>query len=924
MPSILRSLSRYFLLGICVFASFFVISIFQTFYPDYLWFSSFGYGDLWLRVVSAKATVFGCVFGLSFFWILGNFCLANWVAARTVVTGVSRFQTPFSFLNKRLYHWASLSEGKTISGWSWFLSLAVSIGSALFLAFFSMDIWQVLYAGVCQVPFGISDPIFHHDLAFYFFTIPAIEAIYGLVVVWFLVGLGVAGWVYVSRHLLVYIFGTGVRNRWLKIHVFVLLALVMVWVAVYFGLQSFQILYGKHGVVVGAGYTAVMVRLFAYRVMVVLSLLQAALLVFYAFRVSVGIPIISLVVLGGATLLGVGVYPNMVQRYVVTPNEFEKEKIYIEHNIEFTRKAYGLDRFEVVSFPAKTALTSESLRDNASTIHNVSLWNAGPLKQTFSQLQEIRLYYAFPNIDVDRYRIGSELKQVMLSPRELDMSQLPSQAQTWVNRHLVYSHGFGLVMTPVNEVTPEGLPHFYIQDIPPVSHVPITVKQPEIYFGEKEMPYAIVNTRQPEFDYPKGDMNVYAHYQGKGGVKLDSLFKRLVYALKFSDIKFLISSLISSESRLLYDRTVLEIVQKVTPFVVFEQDPYLVVSDDGRLVWMVDGYMVSDRYPYSEPVTSRGLNYIRNSVKATVDAYSGQAHFYCSDEKDPMIKTYQRIYPGLFKPFAEMPRALQEHIRYPALLFGMQASMYRTYHMVDPQVFYNREDGWEFPHQNSGEEAKIMEPYYMTTRLPGEKDTSFILMVPFTPTNKSNMIAWLGAKCDLANYGQTKVYMFPKERTIYGPMQIESRIDQDTEISQKLTLWGQVGSRVIRGNLVVVPIEDSLIYVEPIYLQATQGKLPELKRVVFAYGDQLVMEETLGQGINKLFSGAVSDQVGQQSPRLSAQAMPIAVSSEREKAIRDLVQEYALFKQYSKEGAWEKWGGSLRKIDRLMGAVSKR
>ena len=606
-------------------------------------------------------------------------------------------------------------------------------------------------------------------------------------------------------------------------------------------------------------------------------------------------------------LFGNSIIPGIVQNYSVQPNEIVKEKPYIINNINFTRQAYGLNHITDEQFPVSNTLTLADIQSESLTMSNIRLWNREPLKQTFSQLQEIRLYYEFGNIDVDRYMINGRLQQVMLSPRELDISQLTSQAQTWTNQHLVYTHGYGVCMSPVNEVTREGLPKFYIKDLPPVSPHMI-ISRPEIYFGEKANNYVLVNTLQKEFDYPKGDKNVYTHYQGTGGVQITGFLRRLVYALKFSDMKILASSLITSKSRLLYDREITKIVKKITPFIALDNDPYLIVSGTGRLVWMLDGYTFSSNFPYSEPF-NRKLNYLRNAVKITIDAYDGAVNYYIIDREDPIIRAYSQFYTSLFKPLSEMPADLLDHIRYPKDLFSVQSYMYQTYHMTEPQVFYNREDLWAIPSETYEQSEQVMQPYHMVSRLPGDSKESFLMMLPFTPTNKNNMIAWMSAKCDPDEYGEIKVYKFPKERTIYGPMQIESRIDQDTTISQKLTLWGQMGSRVIRGNLMVIPIKDSLVYVEPIYLQATQSKFPELKRVIFSYGDKVVMSSTLDDAIAGVFQGIENDQ--------NEDLMSSQQSTKKQTTKQRLKQLYQSFKSNNTLN-WTQFGKLMNGLDAFL------
>ena len=528
---------------------------------------------------------------------------------------------------------------------------------------------------------------------------------------------------------------------------------------------------------------------------------------------------------------------------------------FIKHNIAYTQAAYQLNNINEIDVNYEKMLTS--FNDDAfnSTLNNVRLWNPGPLKSTLKQLQEIRLYYEFKNIDIDRYMIDGAPQQVMLSVRELDINQISQQAQTWVNKHLIFTHGYGLCMVPVNQFNEEGLPELLIRDIPPVSKADITVSRPEIYFGESTNHYVIANTKQKEFDYPKDNENRYTHYNGSGGIKLNSIFKRIVYAIKLKDIKLLISQNIHSRSRLMYDRNVHQIPRKITPFITYDNDPYIVINKDGRLIWMLDGYTSSEKFPYSTPYARR-INYIRNSVLATVDAYTGETHFYIKDNNDPIIKAHASMYPNLFKSIDDLSPDLRSHIRFPKGLFKITSKVFNTYHMNDPQVFYNKEDVWTFPTETYDTDTGItMEPYYMYVQNPKSGAFEYVMMMPLTPSNKNNLVSILTASCDPGNFGEMTVYKLPKQETVYGPLQIESRIDQNTEISKDLTLWGQVGSRVIRGNLMVIPYKNSILYVEPIYLQATQSKLPELKRVIVAFGDKVTMSPSIYEGIATLTKG---------------------------------------------------------------------
>jgi uncharacterized membrane protein (UPF0182 family) len=535
----------------------------------------------------------------------------------------------------------------------------------------------------------------------------------------------------------------------------------------------------------------------------------------------------------------------------VKPNELQLERPYIRSNIALTQKAYNLDKIEIKSFSVEQNLSLETIEANRATIDNIRLWDWQPLMDTYAQLQEIRTYYRFHDVDVDRYSLNGVYQQVTLSARELNSALLPSSAQTWVNRHILFTHGNGVIMSPVTRKSGEGLPIFFLENIPPVPTGGPAIHEPRIYYGEETNTYVIVKGSAPEFDYPNGKDNVYRTYEGAGGVPVGGIARRLLFAWYFEDVNILISRYITSDSHIMFRRTVQERVRTIAPFLQLDHDPYIVISD-GRLFWVQDAYTTSDYFPYAQPLSDRQLNYIRNSIKVVIDAYNGTVNFYLADPSDPIAATYRRIFPGLIKPFEAMGQKLQRHIRYPEDMFLIQARMYRTYHMDSPEVFYNREDLWQFPRQPDGENATMV-PYYIILRLPGEPQAEFFLMLPMVPSRRHNMIAWLAARCDPPNYGKLVVYEFPKDKLIFGPFQIEARINQDTDISRQLSLWNQLGSRVIRGHLIVIPVEKSILYVSPLYLRAATGQLPELKRVIAAYGDRVVMEETLVQALAALF-----------------------------------------------------------------------
>ncbi|RAP34138.1 UPF0182 family protein [Candidatus Marinamargulisbacteria bacterium SCGC AG-410-N11] len=847
-------------LSVALFILFLVTSfIIKTLYPDLLWFASFNVESIWWVSIKAQWTMFLIGFLIAFLVLGSNYFVTMKIAKKISNDDGEPIQTRFEFVNQFI---RQLFQQKTTTtlpqkAYNILLFLGVIIIS-IFFALVAKGNWENIYLFLNKVSYGTSDPLFNKDISFYFFNLP----MYSLALNWIqflgVVCLGSSIWIYMTKNLFKVLFSKSKNSKNIKTHVLVLLSFIFLLTGLTQWLSIYDILYMDTGAVVGAGYSDFYAYLPMKKIFAIALIFQSLLFFIWAFYSSTQIPFYFLGILVLIYILGLKVYPGLIQSYYVKTNEQVREQPFIENSIKFTKLGYNLDKIVEEQFPVKNNLTIQDIQKNKDTINNIRLWNKEPLKQTFSQLQEIRLYYEFFNIDVDRYEINNSTQQVMLSPRELDINDLPPRAKTWENKHLFYTHGYGVCVSPVNEISKEGLPKFFIKDIPPKSNnFDIKVTRPEIYFGEITNEYAIVNTDKYEFDYPKGDENVTVQYQGKGGIKLDSLFKKLVFSWKFGDFKILISPYIKNKSKVMYDRTIREIVNKITPFLHFDADPYLTITNEGRLVWFLDGYTISSKFPYSEKY-NQYVNYIRNSVKVTVDAYNGEVNYYIMDKKDPIINAYAKLYPGLFQDFKGMPLDLKKHIRYPRDMFLIQAKMFRTYHMTDPSVFYSREDLWEVPKETYEESEQPMDPYYMVTKLPGDKKESFLIFLPFTPTNKNNMISWLSVKCNLDEYGSMKVFKFPKEKTIYGPRQIEARIDQDPEISPKLTLWGQSGSKVIRGNLMVVPIKDSLIYVEPIYIQATQSKFPELKRVIFSYEETISMQENLPKAINEKFEGAES------------------------------------------------------------------
>jgi hypothetical protein len=764
---------------------------------------------------------------------------------------------------------------------------------------------------------GQPDPLFGIDLGFYLFRLPFNWFLYHLALIAVIVCLLSAVFLYLVEG------GVWVTPRGPKVmrlaraHLMALAGFLFVVFAYRVRLAMYGLLYSPRGIIYGAGYTDVQATLPVLRVELFLCLLTAVAFMARTNWGRVRPALYSLGLLVAVAVLGGSIYPEIVQRFIVAPNEIDRERPYIANAIKFTRHAYALDRFEEREFSAVEDLSLNDIRKNEATFRNVRLWDHKPLLTTFAQLQEIRTYYDFQHVDNDRYWINGIYRQVSLSPRELSAASLPGRS--WINEHLAYTHGFGLCLGPVNEFTSEGLPALFIKNIPPVSTTSIRITRPEIYYGELQNDYCFVRTGAQEFDYPQGDQNVYTNYQGAGGIPVENFWRRLLFTLEFGEKNILFSGDIQPESRLMIYRRILERAQRLTPFLSYDHDPYLVIANDGSLYWMLDGYTTSEMYPYSEPAEGVG-NYMRNAVKATINAYSGQVRFYISDASDPLIQTYARIFPGVFAPLSAMPDDLRAHIRYPEEFFSIQAGKYALFHMTDPRVFYNKEDLWRVAQSAARGAAAPMTPYYTIMKLAevGERE-EFILMVPFTPARKDNMIAWMAARCDAPDYGKVLVFTFPKQKLVYGPQQIEARIDQDPGISQQLTLWGQGGSTVIRGTLLVVPVLNSVLYVEPLYLAAEAGGgLPQLKRVIVAYSDHVVMEDTLDAALSKIFSGVVTTTEALPAPPGTAAPTPAkpsgAAAVDIQALIREANQHYQRALQLQRQGDWAGYGEELKKL----------
>ena len=833
-----------------VWLAILVILLFMSFdwlintYTNWLWFIERGYETVWFRQRVFEVGVFAVAFLVASVILLGTWHTARRTAARLNNPGLAT---------------SLLHTNYTFRG--------ITTAAALFFSFTfataARSQWEQFLLFVYRVPYGEVEPIFGRDISFYLFELP----VYSFVRAWFMpllvfAVLGVLA-MYALRYLPLLQGNNQLSTADVPLHLRRTLAVIggiffALWALGYY-LAQFDLLYSPSGVVFGASYTDMNATLMALRVQMV-AMAAVSVLFFYAYIqlkprwITAGLTIW----LAAVILLG-GIYPALLQRFVVEPTELSREAEYIEHNIRFTRMAFGLDTVEVRPFGNVAPLTARDLDDNQAALNNIRVWDYRPLQQTYAQLQELRPYYQFSTIDIDRYNINGEVRQVMLAGRELNKANLPNA--TWVNEKLEFTHGYGVVMNPVDRFNEQGRPEFFLSDLPPRSTVAIEVERPQIYYGETMRDVVFVGSLRDEFSYPDDNQNVRTRYAGEGGVPLGGWFRRLAFALRFGETNLMFSEYITPETRVMFYRQIQERVWAITPFLQLDYDPYLVVAD-GRLVWIQDAYTVSNRFPYAEPIYNASfsgvyygaVNYIRNSVKITIDAYDGTVTYYIVDEQDPILQSYHRAFPDLFQPLSDMPPSLQSHLRYPEQLFILQTRQYLLYHMTDVQTFYNQEDLRAIPQEIRNERQEAMEPYYVMFRLPGEPETEFLLIQPFTPADKPNMVAWIAARNDPAHYGELIAYEMPRQELVVGPIQIEGFINQEPDISEQFSLWGQGGSRVIRGNLIVIPLNNSFLYVEPIYLQSTTSALPELKRVIVASGQRIVMRPTLDEALFALVS----------------------------------------------------------------------
>jgi len=893
----------------------FMIAIFAgaNFFTEWAWFNQLGYLKAFLLMFFSNfglRVLIGLIFAVFVFINLSFTKKLFYKYFEKEEVDSENVETLFKDESQGFLNWLSKSK------LNW-LYIIISLILGFLFSSVSSELWKIVLKFFNQTPFGTTDPIFGRDIAFYVFSLPFYSFIKEMAMVLIVLTIIVVG--------VIYFIASGVSsfsevkvklsNR-AKSHITVLLSVFLLLKAWDYRLAMYELLYSSRGVAFGASYTDVNANLLGLRILFVIAIAVAIGLLVSLFRKNykllawgLGIWLVTSFIFGS-------VYPGFVQRFQVEPNEIARERQYINYNIEKTLEAYDLNDIKTTDFKVENGLTQQELQENDEIIKNIRLWDHRPLLTTYNQIQTLRQYYDFQNIDVDRYTIDGEYRQVMLGAREMNQDLLPGQAQTWINRKLKYTHGYGVSMSPVNMVTDQGLPEFFMKDIPTQVDVDIDLDNAAIYYGEKTDEYVIANTDSTEFHYPKGDENVFINYDGTGGVPMGNFIKKSIFALRFSNLKFLLNDDINFDSKIMYHRNIKERVRRVAPFLQYDSDPYLVVTQ-GRLFWIQDAYTTTDQYPYSEPVRGVG-NYIRNSVKIVIDAYNGDMDFYVVDDEDPIAKTYQKIFPEIFVDGDEMPEDIRNHIRYPKDLFRIQAQLYSTYHMRDPVVFYNKEDLWNIPNENYAGSSIKMEPYYITSKLPGNSDLEFILMLPFTPANRNNMISWIAGRSDGENYGELVEYQFPKDTLVFGPSQIESRIDQDAEISQQLSLWSQRGSRVIRGNLIVYPIENSILYVEPIYLQAEASEIPEMKRVVVSYAGQIEMDVTLEGALAKIFGQAQEEDTAEEVPAGEQPVLPEDMQGLASRAYQ-LFQEA---QEAQRQGNWQQYGEKLEELNEVLNQLN--
>ncbi len=899
--------SRLLRIALIILIPFILLSISSSWILEVLWLSELGYSQVFWTLKTTQVILITVAFA-----VIGGYLVPNFRFLADQLKQISFTGTPLQGVDFDIH---SPKQQKRIKQ---FFTLAALVITLMFAFGFYIR-WDESLLFVWNVPYGETDPLFGRDIGFYLFQLPFWELLQTSMLVLTFLTTAILAIVYLFTGLLGMQPGKGfTASEPVMNHLKFNGGLWLLFLSWGFYLDRYGLLYKSDGIVFGAGYTDVTIELPALWLLFVITLALSLMLMVSRWvklgKVVPGLAILGVIVFVGGKI----VLPGVVQNFSVNPNELQLETPYLENNIKMTRMGFGLDNVREVEYQADDTLTIADIRNNQDAVDNIRLWDPRLLISTYKQLQEIRSYYEFYNVDNDRYVIDGKQTQVMLSAREIART-LPSQSDTWVNRHMQYTHGYGLTMSPVTETTRQGEPRLIVRDLPPVYNSPdLRIDNPAIYYGENSSGYYIVNTGVEELHYPAGDENVYTHYSGQGGIQFSSFFRTLLFAWELGDINIILSDYIHNESRLQIWRSVQERVQRIAPFLTLDRDPYL-VKNNGKLYWIQDAYTTSSHFPYS--TTKRGVNYMRNSVKIIVDAYEGTVDFYMVEDNDPILNVYASIFPDLFKPKSEVPGGMDAHFRYPQDLFEIQMETFNRYHMTRPQVFYNQEDLWTRPNEKYGGRQILMEPYYVLARLPDEEELEFMLISPLTPENRDNMISWFAAKSDPREYGQLIVYKLPKDRLIYGPAQIEARIDQDPEISRQIALWDQRGSRVIRGNLMVIPIENSFLYVEPVFLLADGVDIPQLQRVIVAIGDNIAMQPTIEGAMLELFGdlAGISSPLAQTvaDPELTADEIAIGqdLRSEEYEQLRSLWQD---MRSALEDGDWARYGEILAEMDALI------
>ena len=897
------------LLFVAFFAIVFVLPGAVSFYTDWLWFGETGYQSVYGRTLYTQSLLvtITTLVALAALGATLRVALRN-IPRRELVMMSPEGPVSLNIDRQRL-------QGPVT---------ALASVVALFFGMRAAADWRLWLMAWNAQSFGTADPILGKDIGFYVFHLPWLEAVHGTLLGLVAVSIVATIALYVLAGTISFDAVNGLRvGPAPRRHVAVLAAALFLVLAFGAWLDVPRLLLTSSGLIHGATNADVAVMIPALRILLVAALVGAGLALAQT-RSASWRPLMAAAALYGIVSVGGTGVAALMQRFVIGPNEQVRELPYIEHNIAATRAAFGLDAVEERELTGDALLTRADIDANAATLGNVRLWDHQPLLQTFSQIQEIRTYYDFVSVHNDRYKINGEYRQIMLSARELNSDSLPNR--NWINERLTFTHGYGVTLGPVNQVTPEGLPVLFIKDLPPQSSVDLTITEPSIYFGQQSNDHVFVKTRAREFHYPKGEDNVYTTYEGTGGVPISNFLRRVLFSVRFRSFKVLLSDDITNESRVMFHRRLNERVARVAPFLQYDGDPYLVISD-GRLFWMQDAYTVSRHYPYSTPVAG-GVNYIRNSVKVTVDAFHGTIAFYLIDESDPVARTLRHAFPTLFRPLSEMPEDMRTRMRYPEGIFALQAAMYATYHMTNPAVFYNKEDLWEIPTIADPPQPRVMQPYYTMMRLPGEQQPEFIQMLPFTPARKDNLASWMVARSDGANYGHLRVFQFPKQKVVFGPRQIVARINQDQAIAPQITLWNQQGSEVLQGTLLVIPIEESLVYIRPLYLRSAGGRIPELKRVIVAHHNQIVMEDSLDKALERLFprgGAGVAAGATPPAPTPGVAAPPAPPATGPADALTaQALDHYRRALAAQREGNWALYGEELQKLGKVLEQLDKR